>query len=137
MTETEPEESNTVLAKLKQAEQRIENAQSRIASLSRDPKYVAFKRMSTIWLSLLLGLIVAIISDTGMCKLLQIRVPRIVDMVLTGFIIGAGSGPMHSLVGILQNVKDALGNLGDIANLGRLKQQVNELQNRTGGDGIT
>ena len=46
------------------------------------------------------------------------------------FVIGAGSGPMHSLVGILQGAKDTLADLGELAALGPLKQDIKDLQDK-------
>ena len=79
---------------------------------------------------MLLGLIVAIISDSGILEALQIGVPRILDMIVTGFVIGAGSGPMHSLMGILQGTKNTLESLGELASLAPLKKQIKELQDQ-------
>jgi len=124
------EDEDATLAKLKKAEQRIIDANNRIAGLTKDPKYISWKRMLSIWIGLLLGLIVAILSDTGIFELLQISVPRILDMLVTGFVLGAGSGPMHSLVGVLQGAKDTLENLGELATLGPIKQQIKELQDQ-------
>ena len=115
---------------LEAAEERINKANSRIAGLSKDPKYIATKRMLSIWIGLLLGLIVAIISDSGILEALQIGVPRILDMIVTGFVIGAGSGPMHSLMGILQGTKNTLESLGELASLAPLKKQIKELQDQ-------
>jgi hypothetical protein len=116
------------LLALEEAENRITKANQRIAELSKDPKYVSKKRYLSIWIGLLLGIIVAILSDTGIFELLQIGVPRIVDMIITGFVIGAGSGPMHSLVGILQGTKDTLEGLKELGSLAPLKQQIKDLQ---------
>jgi hypothetical protein len=122
------EGDSKLLKELELAEQRIIKANSRIAGLTKDPKYVSTKRMLSIWMSLLLGLLVAILSDKGIFELLQFRVPRILDMLVTGFIIGAGSGPMHSLIGILQGAKDTLEGIGELASLAPLRQQIKELR---------
>jgi hypothetical protein len=39
-------------------------------------------------------------------------VPAKFDILITGLIIGTGSSPVHSLIGILQQGKDALDSLG-------------------------
>ena len=102
-----------------------------IDDIPSDPRYVSFKRMFSIWLGLMLGLIIAILSvDSGVFGYLNIRVPRIMDMIVTGFVIGAGSGPMHQLIGVLQGLKDTFSGLGEIAGLGSVKQQVRELQEK-------
>jgi hypothetical protein len=38
------------------------------------------------------------------------------DVLITGLVIGSGSYPVHSLVGILQQGKDALDGLGNFLN---------------------
>jgi hypothetical protein len=117
-------------AKLDQAYYRILKARDRLAGLTNDPQYVSTKRRLSIWLGLVLGLIVAIISDLGVFELLHIGAPRILDMVITGFVIGAGSGPMHSLVGILQGAKDTLDNLQELTALRPIKQQITEIEDQ-------
>ena len=52
------------------------------------------------------------------------------EMIVTGFVIGAGSGPMHSLIGALQGLKDTLVGLGQLAGLGQVKQDLRELQDK-------
>lgn len=115
---------------LKKAEQRIKDANDRIMGLTKDPIYVSAKRMLSIWIGLLLGLIVAVVSDAGIFELLHVSVPRIMDMLVTGAVIGGGSAPIHSLVGILQGAKNTLENLGELAALGPIKQQIKELQDK-------
>ena len=43
-------------------------------------------------------------------------VPARIDVLITGLVIGSGSYPVHSLVGILQQGKDALDGLGNFLN---------------------
>ena len=109
--DTPPADEDKIKAaenKLKQAEQRLAKAGERLTNLAADPIYVQMKRALSIMIGLFLGFLVAIFSDQGVFAYLQQGVPRVVDIFITGFIIGAGSGPMHSLIGILQGFKDAL-----------------------------
>lgn len=110
-----------ILKELTTAEERIAWANKHLAELTKDPRYVATKRLLSIWLALFLGLVVAVMSDTGIFALLQIQVPRVFDMLVTGFVIGAGSGPTHSLIGILQGAKNALAKLGELDTLRPIK----------------
>ena len=55
-------------------------------------------------------------------------VPRIFDMLITGFVLGAGSGPLHSLIGILQSAKDTLANLGKVSDTTALKDEIRALR---------
>ncbi len=97
---------------LDQAEIWIARISQRLNSLPKDPGYIAYKRRISIAIAFLLGFIVAIITDKGLFEYLQIGVPRIVDMFITGAVLGAGSGPMHSLIGALDGLKTGLQNLG-------------------------
>ncbi|MCA9917556.1 MAG: hypothetical protein KC445_06355 [Anaerolineales bacterium] len=120
--------NEAALQKLAAAEARVERAQNRMASLVKDPQYVAVKRLISIWLALFLGLVVAVLSDAGLFSLLHVRVPRVLDMLVTGFVIG--SGPTHALVGILQGTKDTVANLGELSSLRPMKQQIKTLQHQ-------
>lgn len=93
---------------LDQAEARLKEASARLKNLTSDPRYTSSKRAVSIVGGLFLGFMVAIFLDNGIFAYLQQGVPRILDIIVTGFVIGAGSGPMHSLVGILQGFKDTL-----------------------------
>lgn len=100
---------------LQEAEERLAKAEARLRSWTSAPEYRAWKRALSIWIGLLAGLVVAVIGDLGMFRVLGIPMPRILDMLVTGLIIGAGPGPMHSLIGILQSGKDAVNNLAELA----------------------
>jgi hypothetical protein len=103
------------LQALHEAEERLAKAEARLRSWTSAPEYRAWKRALSIWIGLLTGLIVAVIGDLGMFRALGIPMPRILDMLVTGLIIGAGPGPMHSLIGILQSGRDAVNNLAELA----------------------
>ncbi|MGC8879533.1 MAG: hypothetical protein ACP5R2_09935 [Anaerolineae bacterium] len=100
---------------LQEAEERLAKAEARLRSWTSAPEYRAWKRALSIWIGLLIGLMVAATGDLGMFRVLGIPMPRILDMLVTGLIIGAGPGPMHSLIGILQSGKDAVNNLAELA----------------------
>jgi hypothetical protein len=120
---------------LKKAEERLKKASERLTAIPTDPVYVQMKRAVSIMLGLFLGFLVAIFSDQGIFAYLQQGVPRIVDIFVTGFIIGAGSGPMHSLIGILQGVKDSLKNFGK-TNIEPLKEEFEEFKDTVDLDPI-
>jgi len=109
--------------------QKMEKVRSWIDSFPKDPMYVSFKRMLSIWSGLFLGSVIAILSsDAGIFRYLNIEVPRFLDLIVTGFVIGAGASPMHSLIGILQGGKDALSNLGKKSAMDFMKQQLEDVQ---------
>jgi len=97
------------------AEKRLAEAEKRLRSWVRAPEYVAWKRALCIWVGLLVGLELAVLGDLGMLRTIGVPVPRILDMLATGFVIGAGPGPMHSIIGMLQGGKDVLEKLARLA----------------------
>jgi hypothetical protein len=90
------------------AEQRLAKAEKRLLSWVKAPEYVAWKRALSIWVGLFVGLEVAVLGDLGMLHTIGVPAPHILDMLATGLVIGAGPGPVHSIMGILQGGKDAL-----------------------------
>lgn len=109
------ETSGEALAALAAAEARLAQAEARVRAWTSAPEYVAWKRALCIWAGLVVGLGVAIFGDLGMIRTIGAPAPRLLDMVITGLVIGAGPGPMHALIGIIQSGKDAANNLAELA----------------------
>lgn len=109
------EASDEALAKLAAAEARLAQAEARVRAWTSAPEYIAWKRALCIWAGLVVGLGVAVFGDLGMIRTIGAPAPRLLDMVITGLVIGAGPGPMHALIGIIQSGKDAANNLADLA----------------------
>ncbi len=106
---------------LEDAQRRLKEAENKLASVTESPDYRSAKGAATIVLGLMLGVIVAGLGQIQAFALLGIgAVPARMDVLITGLIIGSGSYPVHSLVGILQQSKDALDGLGNFLN-GRSK----------------
>lgn len=115
---------------LHMAENRLSVAEQRLRGWTGTPEYIAFKKAISIWLGLLGGLCIAVLGDIKMLSMVNIPTPRIVDMLVTGLVIGAGSGPMHDLIGILQGGKMALNNLAEIAKGRPVQEAISELEQR-------
>jgi hypothetical protein len=113
------------------AEERLAKAEARLRGWVNAPEYIAWKRAISIWVGLLVGLVIAVLGDLGMLRYLAIPTPRFIDMFVTGLIIGSGPGPMHSLIGILQSGRDALGNLADLAKGKSIREAAEALQKET------
>ncbi len=116
------------LKALEMAEQRLASAEKRFLSWVKAPEYVAWKRAISIWVGLLVGLEVTVLSDLGMLHTIGIPAPRILDMLATGLVIGAGPGPMHSIIGMIQSGKDALGNLANLAQSKAVREAATALK---------
>jgi hypothetical protein len=91
------------------ANQRLENAENNLAGIISSDSYVSAKSAASIVLGLMLGVIIAAIGQLQMFAMLGISVvPAQIDVLITGLVIGSGSYPVHSLVGILQQGKGAV-----------------------------
>mgnify|MGYP001058509311 CR=1 FL=1 len=118
------------LKALEKAEQRLAEAEKRLLSWVKAPEYVAWKRAISIWVGLLVGLEVAVLSDLGMLHMIGIPAPRLLDMLATGLVIGAGPGPMHSIIGMIQGGKDAIEKLGDLAEGKAIREAAEALKSK-------
>lgn len=94
---------------MKMAEGRLATAEKNLAEATTSDRYRSAKTAAAIVLGLMLGVIVAAVGQLQMFAMLGIAaVPERIDVLITGLIIGSGSYPVHSLVGILQQTKDTL-----------------------------
>jgi opacity protein-like surface antigen len=91
------------------AQQRLKDAEGNLAAVTASEGYIRAKGAASIVVGLMLGVIVAALSQLQMFAMLGIGlVPARIDVLITGLIIGSGAYPVHSLVGILQQGKDTL-----------------------------
>ena len=105
------------------AEQALHDAEQRLKQWVESDPYVGIKQGLAVLFGIILGVIVAWVSKLQMFKLLGIDLVAMnnagsnaslaqflagVDITVTGLIIGTGSAPVHSLIGILQKSKDAI-----------------------------
>ena len=88
------------------AQLRLENAESNLADVTSSESYISSKAAASIILGLMLGVVIAGVGQLQMFAMLGIGlVPAQIDVLITGLVIGSGSYPVHSLVGILQQGK--------------------------------
>lgn len=91
------------------AQLRLESAESNLADLTSSESYISAKAAASVILGLMLGVIIAGVGQLQMFAMLGIGiVPAQIDVLITGLVIGSGSYPVHSLVGILQQGKGAV-----------------------------
>jgi hypothetical protein len=91
------------------AQKRLDDAENNIANVTASDGYRSAKAAASIVLGLIIGIIVATLGQLQMFAMLGIgSVPPNVDVFITGLVIGTGSYPVHSLVGILQQTKETL-----------------------------
>ena len=88
---------------------RLESAENNLSNVTSSDGYRSAKAAASIVVGLILGGIVSTLGQLQIFATLGIgRVPARVDVFITGLVIGTGSYPVHSLVGILQQTKDTL-----------------------------
>jgi hypothetical protein len=91
------------------AQQRLEVAEDKLAEATSSESYINAKTAVSVVLGLMLGVIIAALAQLQMFAMLGVDiVPARFDVLITGLVIGSGSYPVHSLVGILQQGKDTL-----------------------------
>jgi len=103
---------------LREAEEKLASAQDRLLEWLKSPAYTSWKRVISLFLGIVLGVILAFATRLRMFELLGVYSTGIpenlaaflagADMFVTGLIIGTGSAPVHALIGLLQNTKDAV-----------------------------
>ena len=123
--------NSQALEVLNAAEARLAKAEQRLSGWTKAPEYVAFKRALSIGIGLFVGLEVAVSSDLGMLRLIGFPMPRFMDMLVTGLVIGSGPGPMHSLIGILQGGKDSLQKLAELTDVRAVRESAKGLNAET------
>jgi len=91
------------------AQARLADAESNLSDITSSDGYISAKAAASIIVGLMLGVIIAAIGQLQMFAMLGIdAVPAKFDVFVTGLVIGSGSYPVHSLVGILQQTKGTL-----------------------------
>jgi len=111
------------------AQARLAVAESNLASVTDSDSYISAKAAASIVLGLMLGVIIAAIGQLQMFAMLGIGVvPAQIDVLITGLVIGSGSYPVHSLVGILQQGKNTVDSVKDYLN--RLSPQVEAVKQK-------
>ena len=93
-------------------EKAFQNAEQRLNDYLKSPFHVTLKKKLSVPAGIILGVVIAFAAQLQMFFLLGILGAdsplRGFDIFITGLIIGTGSAPVHSLIGILQNTKDAV-----------------------------
>lgn len=102
---------NAGLTALDDAEELLSRAEGVLRQVKEHPRYVSWKRAISIGAGFSIGLTAAIWGDLTMMARAGVAIPRLLDMVITGLVIGAGPGPTHSVIGILQSGKEVLDKL--------------------------
>jgi hypothetical protein len=98
-----------IINKLRTAEEGLRTAQEHLRGVLKSDRYRGIKQALSVLAGIALGMIVSAAANLKMFALLGISgVPAGADVIVTGLVIGTGAGPVHSLVGILQQGKETI-----------------------------
>jgi hypothetical protein len=82
----------------------------------KSPQYVQFKSGTSLVIGVVLGILISNFTGMRLFEYLRPLVPNFLDsapgawdVIVTGFIIGAGTKPIHDLIGMLSETKNLLG----------------------------
>ena len=82
----------------------------------KSPQYVQFKSGTSLVIGVVLGIMISNFTGMRLFEYLRPLVPNFLDsapgawdVIVTGFIIGAGTKPIHDLIGMLTETKHLLG----------------------------
>jgi hypothetical protein len=99
-------------------EHQVGRAESLLASVTtRSPIYRQAKRLGALYISFVMGLLIASFSSVQMLHLLGVfhspdpGLLTKLDVIITGIVMATGSGPVQSLINLLQQSKEALENV--------------------------
>lgn len=98
-----------IIKQIDDAQSTLKDAQEQLLDALRSERYKNFKQSLSVLIGLGLGLAVAFATNLDIFKLLNLSTSAgVFGVFITGLIIGAGTGPVHSLIGILQQSRDTL-----------------------------
>ena len=108
-TTATPRAESALMRAMRDAEAQLEVAEARLSGVLKNERYRQVKSAVSVLAGVAMGIVIATTAKLKMFGLLGVEgVPVSVDMLVTGFVMGTGSAPVHSLIGILQSGKDAL-----------------------------
>ncbi|MBI3242028.1 MAG: hypothetical protein HYZ49_07030 [Chloroflexi bacterium] len=108
------EQEQRLKATLRVVGDRADRAEELLASVTvKSPTYRQAKRLASLYISLVMGLLIASVGSVQMLHLLGIFKGASTwqvgfDVLITGVVMATGSGPVHSVINILQQGKEAL-----------------------------
>ncbi|HUS17398.1 MAG TPA: hypothetical protein VM536_20575 [Chloroflexia bacterium] len=106
-------------ARINTAQQKLGDAQQQMRNALKSERYKSIKQGISVLASLVLGLIVATVTQLNMFALLNLpNNGGLFGVLITGLIIGAGTGPVHSIIGLLQQTRDAVDQAANLLSSG-------------------
>ena len=121
-----PRAESALMRAMRDAEGQLQTAETRLAGVLKNDRYRQVKGATSVLVGIAMGVIIAGAAKLKMFGLLGVEgVPAGVDVFITGFVVGTGSAPVHSLIGILQSGRDAIRDTSRLLQ-GRYELAVNE-----------
>ena len=126
------EKEKQVQAVLTVLQHRVDRAEKLLSGVTvESPDYRQAKRLASLYLSLLLGLLIASLGSVQMLHLIGIlhgSSPALaaLDVLITGVVMATGSGPVHSIINLLQQGKEALQSASEFLNARRTQPAPRE-----------
>lgn len=105
---SDPQGLALLAAQMDVAQQRLSDAQQQLSNALQSTTYLSFKRAVSIFSGLVLGVSISSLTSINLFQLLHLpNDGGFYGVLVTGLIIGAGSGPVHSIIGLIQQARDA------------------------------
>lgn len=104
----------TTPSQLEAAEEALADARSRLEDSLKSSEYVSLKKAITVLGSFGLGVVIAVPAELAFFKAVGAPLPPLFDHVLTGLVIGAGTGPVHTLFNTLVELRNTAAGLADL-----------------------
>ncbi|MBN1966826.1 MAG: hypothetical protein JW910_19390, partial [Anaerolineae bacterium] len=105
--------------KLAETKAALDKAQTTLKESMKSPTYVARKKMAAGWLSMIFGVTLALIGSLRLFEPLGVDVTgwfkepfNVIDMVLSGILMGLGTDWVHQVIGVIIQGKGFLGRAG-------------------------
>lgn len=103
------ERKAVLLRELDQAEGWLRDSERRLQDSVKSPSYTRLKQVISLVLGVIIGTVFTLIGRLDILQLLGLNNSYpILGYILTGFIVGTGTGPVHSLLGLLQQSMNTL-----------------------------
>lgn len=129
-----PPEGSLLQQKIVLAELRLKEAQDRLRGAIDSDRYRSLKQSISVVIGIGLGIVITFMSGLDMFVLLGLQradwAGHPFGMLLTGIIIGAGTGPVHSVIGLIQQTRDAVDQAANLFNARAAENKTRALTNQ-------
>ena len=103
------ERKAALLRELDAAEGWLRDSEKRLQDAVKSTSYVRLKQVLTLTLGVVIGAVFTLLARLDILLMLGLNNPYpVLGYILTGFIVGTGTGPVHSLIGLLEQSMNTL-----------------------------